>query len=101
LISSRAHTLDEQSAERSDLDLRVHRAEFAGYADQTVDRLTRRTEQIEVFPESGRAVPEYERDDIRELIEQPYRVIYQIGEEYIDVLSVLHSRQQLPPLSKL
>jgi len=46
-------------------------------------------------------VPEYERDDIRELIEQPYRVIYQIGEEYIDVLSVLHSRQQLPPLSKL
>jgi plasmid stabilization system protein ParE len=52
-----------------------------GYADQTVDRLTRRIEQIEVFPESGRAVPEYERDDIRELIERPYRVIYQIGEE--------------------
>ena len=52
-----------------------------GYADQTVDRLTRRTEQIEVFPESGRAVLEYERDDIRELIEQPYRVIYQIGGE--------------------
>jgi plasmid stabilization system protein ParE len=66
-----------------------------------VDRLTRRTEQIEVVPESGRAVPEYERGDIRELIEQPYRVIYQIGEEQIDVLSVLHSRQQLPSLSEL
>lgn len=70
-----ARTLDKQSAERSALDLRVHpiyeyiEQSSPGYADQTVDRLTRRTEQIEVVPESGRAVPEYERDDIRELIE--------------------------------
>ncbi len=72
-----------------------------GYADQTVDRLTRRTGQIEVFPHSGRTVPEYEREDIRELIESPYRIIYQIRKEQIDVVSVLHSRKQLPPQPEL
>lgn len=73
----------------------------SGYADQTVDRLTRRTEQIKDFPQSGRPVPEYGREDIRELIERPYRIIYQIGSEQIDVVAVLHSRQQLPPQSEL
>ena len=72
-----------------------------GYADRTMDRLTRRTEQLEVFPSSGRVVPEYEQEDIRELIESPYRIIYRVGEEQVDVVSVLHSRQQLPPQSML
>ena len=72
-----------------------------GYADRTVDRLTRRTEQLEVFPSSGRMVPEYEQEDLRELIESPYRIIYRVGEEQVDVVSVLHGRQRLPPLSAL
>ena len=46
-------------------------------------------------------VPEYEQEDIRELIESPYRIIYRVGEEQVDVVSVLHSRQQLPPRSIL
>ena len=67
------------------------------YADRLVDRLTRRSEQIGTFPKSGRMVPEYSREDIREVIERPYRIIYRIREEQIDVLAVLHSAQQLPP----
>ncbi len=67
------------------------------YADRLVDRLTRRSEQISRFPKSGRSVPEYRRDDIREVIERPYRIIYRIKEDQIDVLAVIHSPQQLPP----
>lgn len=37
------------------------------YAQWTVDRLTRRSEQIATFPLSGRMVPEYEAEDIREI----------------------------------
>lgn len=68
------------------------------YADRTVDRLTSRSEQIGAFPESGRRVPEYDRKDVREVLEKPYRIIYRIKKEQIDVLAVFHSAQQLPPI---
>ena len=67
------------------------------YAQRIVDRLTRRSEQIATFPQSGRVVPEYGASDIREVIERPYRIIYRIREEQIDVLAVVHSAQVLPP----
>lgn len=41
------------------------------YAKRMVDRLTRRSEQIASFPMSGRKVPEYEEDDVREIVEKP------------------------------
>ena len=39
------------------------------YAEQMVDRVVRRLGQAQRFPESGRAMPEYDTADIRELIE--------------------------------
>jgi plasmid stabilization system protein ParE len=42
-------------------------------------------------------VPEYEVPDIREVIERPYRIIYRIKADQIDVLAVVHSAQLLPP----
>lgn len=66
------------------------------YAKRMVDRLTKRSEQIADFPMSGRMVPEYEADDIREMIEKPYRIIYRIKPDQIDVLAVIHHAQPLP-----
>jgi len=66
------------------------------YAKRTVDRLTRRSEQVANFPTSGRMVAEYESDNIREVIENPYRIIYRIKTNQIDVLAVIHCAQQLP-----
>jgi addiction module RelE/StbE family toxin len=48
------------------------------YAKRMVDKITRRSEQIADFPLSGRKVPEYDAEDIRELTEKPYRIIYRI-----------------------
>jgi toxin ParE1/3/4 len=42
-------------------------------------------------------VPEYEAPDIREVIERPYRIIYRIKADQIDVLAVVHGAQLLPP----
>ena len=66
------------------------------YARWIVDRITRRSEQISTQPLSGRKVPEYEAEDIRELIEKPYRIIYRIKQDQIDVLPVIHGAQLLP-----
>jgi len=60
------------------------------YAKRMVDRITRRSQQIADFPLSGRKVPEYDIDQIREVIEGPYRIIYHIKPDQIDVVAVIH-----------
>jgi len=60
------------------------------YARRLVDRLTRRSQQIAEFPFSGRRVPEYDVDPIREVIEGPFRIVYHIKSDQIDVLAVIH-----------
>lgn len=67
------------------------------YARRMVDRITRRSEQISEFPLSGRKVPEYESKDLRELYEKPYRIIYRIKPDQIDVIAVIHGARLLSP----
>lgn len=66
------------------------------YAKRMVDEITRRSEQVADQPFSDRKVPEYDAQDIRELIEKPYRIIYRIKPDQIDVLAVIHGAQLLP-----
>ena len=65
------------------------------YALRMVDRLTRRSQQIAEAPLSGRRVPEYDLDQIREVIERPYRIIYHITPDRIDVIAVLHGARSV------
>ncbi len=65
------------------------------YAKRVVDRLTRRSQQIALFPLSGRRVPEYDIDQIREVFEGPYRIVYYIKPSQIDVLAVIHGAQDV------
>ena len=67
------------------------------YAVRIVDRLTRRSIQIAAFPNSGRMVPEYERKDIREVLEGRYRIIYLVEAAQIQVLAVIHGARDLRP----
>ena len=66
------------------------------YARWMVDRISLRSKQNSTQPLSGRKVPEYEAEDIRELIEKPYRIIYRVKQDQIDVLAVIHGAQLLP-----
>jgi plasmid stabilization system protein ParE len=42
------------------------------------------------------SIAEYDAEDIREIIEKPYRIIYRIKPTRIDVLAVIHGAQPLP-----
>ena len=66
------------------------------YAQRMVDRLTTRSRQLADFPRSGRMVPEYAVEDIREVIEKPYRLIYRIHPDRIEILAAIHGAQRLP-----
>jgi plasmid stabilization system protein ParE len=65
-------------------------------AKEMVARLLTRTRQLETAALSGREVPEYRREDIRELLERPYRIIYCVAPDRVTILSVMHYRQLLP-----
>lgn len=66
------------------------------YSRRTLSRITLRTSQIAAFPLSGEKVPEYEDDSIREVIEWPFRIIYEIVASEIHVLAVIHGSRELP-----
>lgn len=65
------------------------------YALRTIDRLTRRSQQIADFPLSGRRVPECDVDEIREVIEDPYRIIYHLKPDQVDVIAVIHGARDV------
>ena len=65
------------------------------YAQRLVERITSRSQQIAQFPLSGRIVPEFKTQQIREVIEGSYRIIYYLKSEQIDVLAVVHGRKYI------
>jgi toxin ParE1/3/4 len=63
------------------------------YAERMVQRILDRGPQLAAFPESGRMVPEVGRPEIREVLEGPFRVIYLLAPDHLDVLAVVHGRR--------
>ena len=61
-----------------------------------VDRLTRGAQRIARAPRTARKVPEFNRDELREILIRPYRVIFRIEAASIQVLTIMHFRQLLP-----
>jgi plasmid stabilization system protein ParE len=68
------------------------------YAEQVIEQLVQRLDQACRSPESGRVVPEFVRPDVRELIDAPYRLIDRVHPDAIEVLAVVHGRQELRAL---
>lgn len=42
--------------------------------------LIEKAKKLEVFPFSGRVVPEFKIDNLREVIHRPYRIVYRVSE---------------------
>ena len=65
------------------------------YAERLIEKIIERVDQLETFPKSGRVVPEFETETIRELIEGNYRIIYQILPGQVGIVRIHHSARQL------
>jgi toxin ParE1/3/4 len=85
--------------ENAQIDIALIREYAAQFSDDAADglirRITARGRQVAVFPRSGRVVPEFGQDDLREIIEGEYRIIYRVRGESVMVLSVLHGSRNL------
>jgi toxin ParE1/3/4 len=66
------------------------------YARRVVDRTVGRTQLLGQFPTLGATVDEYRDETIREVLEHPYRIIYKLLPDRIDILAVVHAAKRLP-----
>lgn len=65
------------------------------YASRFINQLVARVEQLIIFPESGRIVPEKEDPAIRELIEGNYRIFYRLQKSSVTILRIHNSARRI------
>src|ERR1700733_8622392 len=62
-------------------------------AHEVVDRILRRGDQLGAFPYSGRISP-VPGLNVREIVENPYRIIYRVKDDAVEVIEVLHGARR-------
>lgn len=71
----------------------------AKYAKLQVLKIKHRTQILKSQVQIGKSVPEFDKKDIRDLIEGNYKIIYKIfSAEQVDNLTTLHSARDLTNL---
>jgi len=55
-----------------------------------LEYLLERVKALSRFPDSGRMVPETQREDIREIIVSPYRVMYRRRDDRVEIVAIRH-----------
>ncbi len=60
-----------------------------------VERILDRAEMLVVAPRSEVRLKSFADDEVRELLERPYRIIYRVSATSIEILTVKHHRQRL------
>ncbi len=72
----------------------MHNSEY--YARHFAKQIITLIESIPDFPKSGRIVPEYQKEDLREKLFQNYRIVYRIKENCIEIVTISHCARLLP-----
>jgi len=65
------------------------------YAERFATRVLEATRRLEDFPYSGRLVPEFMEENIREVIYGSYRIIYMVRENTAYVTAVIHGSRDI------
>lgn len=65
-----------------------------------VDRIVGSVERLAVAPHVGRVVPEFNRQDLREIICRGYRVVYLLDGDDPTILRVVHGARDIKALAK-
>jgi len=66
------------------------------YAKKVSEEFLSKVDKLSIFPNIGRIVPELGLPQILELLIYSYRVIYELKEEKIEILAIVHGKQNFP-----
>ena len=67
------------------------------YASSVVSKIINTSKLIATFPLSGRMIPEEENELVREHFVYNYRLIYEIQDNIVYILAIVHGRRMLYP----
>lgn len=65
-------------------------------ANKVIERIFKKIETLSKYPERGRKVPEANREEIREVFEGEYRIIYRVESKKVFILTIRNFKQLLP-----
>jgi len=65
-------------------------------AAKWAEKLLKKIEGIKDFPKAGRAVPELDSANVREIVYGNYGLIYKIKDETAYIMTIRHFKQILP-----
>ena len=65
------------------------------YAPVFVQKIINSVDRLLDFPYSGRKVPEFDEDNIREIIFHNYRIVYRVNKNNIEIILVIHGSKLL------
>ncbi|MCX6153321.1 MAG: type II toxin-antitoxin system RelE/ParE family toxin [Candidatus Kapabacteria bacterium] len=66
----------------------------AFYASITAQKIFKLIENLSIFPESGRIVPELNNSEISEIIYKSYRIVYRLKNDMIEIAAISHSARK-------
>jgi toxin ParE1/3/4 len=71
------------------------RADSPAYAGTVLKSIVHQTRILARFPQAGRMVPEFDDENMRELIVYSYRIIYRLGQGEALIVAVIHGKRVL------
>jgi toxin ParE1/3/4 len=60
-----------------------------------LERILGAADSLEILADRGSVVPEYDDPEVRQLLVDPFRILYRVGDADVVVLGVLHQRRDL------
>lgn len=70
------------------------------YAQKTIEQFLIRVEILADYPQIGKDVNEYLKNNVKELIEGNYRIFYRINKNNISIIRVHHSARRIKKRKK-
>lgn len=65
------------------------------YARLFARKVYRLVEDIPMFPNAGRVVPEYDDENLRERIYENYRIVYRLKKDAVEIAAISHGSKPL------
>src|SRR5215510_12885965 len=66
-------------------------------ASRLASDIIERADSLAIFSERGRAVPEVGDPSLRELLIDPFRLMYEVSDDEVQIVGFLHQRQLFRP----
>ncbi len=70
-------------------------ADSPAYAGVVLKNIVNQTRILALFPRAGRRVPEFDDENIRELVAYSYRIVYRLQDDEALIVAVIHGKRIL------